>query len=64
MIRAAPLFRHLDLGHQQAGYYMSRSRAVYWDGRNDSGEKVSSGIYFYQLQTEKTSLLRKMLILQ
>ena len=56
--------RHLDLGHQQAGYYTSRSRAVYWDGCNDIGEKVSSGIYFYQLQTEKTSLLRKMLILK
>ncbi len=56
--------RHLDLGHQQAGYYTSRSRAVYWDGCNDIGEKVSSGIYFYQLQTDKTSLLRKMLILK
>jgi hypothetical protein len=56
--------RHLDLGHQEAGYYTSRSRAVYWDGCNDTGEKVSSGIYFYQLQTDKTSLLRKMLILK
>ena len=56
--------RHLDLGHQQAGYYTSRSRAVYWDGCNDIGEKVSSGIYFYQLQTDKTSQLRKMVILK
>ena len=56
--------RHLNLGHQQAGYYTSQSRAVYWDGCNDIGEKVSSGIYFYQLQTDKTSLLRKMLILK
>ena len=56
--------RHLDLGHQQEGYYTSRSRAAYWDGTNDFGEKVSSGIYFYQLQTAQTSLLRKMLILK
>ena len=56
------IVRHLDLGYQQAGYYTSRSRAVYWDGRNDIGEKVSSGIYFYQLQTDKTYLLRKMLV--
>ena len=56
--------RHLDLGHQQAGYYTSRSRAVYWDGCNDIGEKVSSDIYFYQLQTDKTSQLRKMVILK
>ena len=56
--------RHLDLGHQQEGYYTSRSRAAYWDGCNDIGEKVSSGIYFYQLQADNVSLLRKMLILK
>ena len=52
--------RQLDLGYQQEGYYTKRSRAAYWDGTNDTGEKVSSGIYFYQLQTDKTFLLRKM----
>ena len=56
--------RHLDLGHQQEGYYTSRSRAAYWDGCNDIGEKVSSGIYFYQFQTDNVSLLRKMVILK
>ena len=56
--------RHLDLGHQQEGYYTSRSRAAYWDGCHDIGEKVSSGIYFYQLQADTVSLLRKMLILK
>ena len=56
--------RRLDLGHQQEGYYTSRSRAAYWDGCNDIGEKVSSGIYFYQFQADNVSLLRKMLILK
>ncbi len=56
--------RHLDLGHQQAGYYTSRSRAAYWDGRNALGERVASGIYFYQLQAEGISSLRKMLVLK
>ena len=56
--------RQLDLGYQQEGYYTKRSRAAYWDGTNDTGEKVSSGIYFYQLQTDKTFLLRKMVILK
>ena len=56
--------RQLDLGHQQAGYYTTRSRAAYWDGRNDVGERVASGIYFYQLQADNVSLLRKMLILK
>ena len=58
------LVRHLALGHQHAGYYTEKSRAAYWDGRNSIGERVASGIYFYRLQAENTSLLRKMLILK
>ncbi|MCG9132080.1 hypothetical protein J5I95_10400 [Candidatus Poribacteria bacterium] len=56
--------RHLALGHQPAGYYTTRNRAVYWDGCNDLGERVATGVYFYQLQTDNMSLLRKMVILK
>ena len=56
--------RSLKLGHQQEGYYTSRNRAAYWDGRNDLGENVASGIYFYQLQAANLSLLRKMIVLK
>ena len=58
------LVRALTLGHQSAGYYTSRSRAAYWDGRNALGERVASGIYFYQLQADEISPLRKMVILK
>ncbi|MBI1922682.1 hypothetical protein HYR99_00380, partial [Candidatus Poribacteria bacterium] len=44
------LVRRLALGHQRAGYYQERSRAAHWDGRNETGERVSSGVYFYQLK--------------
>ena len=43
------LVRHLVLGHQAAGMYRSRTRAAYWDGRNQLGESVASGLYFYTL---------------
>ena len=56
--------RRLELGHLPPGYYTSRSRAAYWEGRNDFGERVATGIYFYQLQADNRSLLRKMLILK
>ena len=56
--------RHLELGHQSAGYYISRNRAAYWDGKNDFGERVANGIYFYQLQADTVSPLRKMVILK
>ena len=48
--------RQLDLGHQSAGYYTARSRAAYWDGRNDNGEVVASGVYFYQLRAGRSGL--------
>ena len=58
------IVRRLDLGHQREGYYTSRSRAAYWDSRNAVGERVASGVYFYQLQADHLSLLRKMLIVK
>ncbi len=56
--------RTLALGHQAAGIYHSRSRAGHWDGRNDVGESVASGIYFYMLTTDDFTATRKMLILK
>ena len=58
------LVRMLALGHQSAGYYTGRSRAAYWDGRNGLGERVASGVYFYQLKTGEISPIRKMVILK
>ena len=46
--------RTLALGHQVAGVYQSRGRAAYWDGKNQLGEPVASGVYFYTLSTEST----------
>ena len=54
--------RAVDLGHQAAGVYQSRSRAAYWDGRNAFGEPVASGLYFYTLTAGDFSATRKMLI--
>ncbi len=56
------LVRTLSLGHQDAGMYRSRSRAVYWDGKNKLGESVASGVYFYTLTTDDFTATRKMLI--
>ena len=61
---AGQLVRHLDLGFQQAGYYIGKSRAAYWDGRNDLGERLTSGVYFYQLSTPESSATRKMVIVK
>ena len=58
------LVRNLDIGHQRSGRYISREKAVYWDGRDQLGESVSSGIYFYTLKAEGFSDTRRMVILK
>ena len=56
--------RTLDVGHQIAAVYENRSKAIYWDGRNQVGEQVASGVYFYHLSAGDYSATRKMLILK
>ena len=58
------LIRRLAVGHQAAGMYKNRSRAVYWDGRNQLGESVASGLYFYTLTAGEFTATRRMLILK
>ena len=56
------LIRTLALGPQPAGVYQTRSRAAYWNGRNEWGESVASGVYFYTLKTGDFTATRKLLI--
>ena len=56
------LVRTLALGQTLAGIYQTRSRAVYWDGKNQVGEPVASGVYFYTLTAGDFNATRKMLI--
>ncbi|MYK95997.1 T9SS type A sorting domain-containing protein, partial [Candidatus Poribacteria bacterium] len=58
------LVRTLPLGFQAAGFYNSRERAAYWDGRNTLGERVASGIYFYQLTTPDFQQTRRLVIVK
>ena len=58
------IVRTLDVGHQIASAYETRVKAIYWDGRNEVGETVASGVYFYHLSAGNYSATRKMLILK
>ena len=58
------LIRTLPVGFQSAGFYNSRGRAAYWDGRNDAGEHVACGIYFYQLKTPNFHQTRRLVVIK
>ena len=61
---AGQVVRTLEVGHRIASAYENRSKAIYWDGRNDLGEGVASGIYFYALSAGDYSAMRKIVILK
>ena len=56
--------RYLDLGFLFGGKYLSQTRAAYWNGQNQFGEAVGSGIYFYCLSTDRFSAAKKMIVVK
>ena len=64
------LMRVLELGKKGPGLYLTPSQAAYWDGKNEGGEKVSSGIYFYRLiatadeSQQKQSAIDRMVLIK
>ena len=58
------LVKRLSLGYIKPGCYLSQNKAAYWGGRNELGETVASGIYFYELSTGDFRAVKKMVILR
>ena len=52
----------LELGRQAAGFYVGRSRAAYWNGRNMYGESVTSGVYFVVLKAGEYQQARRIVL--
>ena len=58
------MVRTLFTGYQTAGYYLRRGEAVYWDGKNELGEHVASGVYVYELETPTFKQTRLLVIVK
>ena len=58
------LLRSINIGKQAAGAYTSRQRAAYWDGKDDTGQPVASGVYFYRLLADDFSKTRRMVVMK
>ena len=58
------MVRSLELGRKTAGSYLTKDLAAYWDGKTMTGEQVSSGVYFYNIQAGNYSATRKMMVLK
>ena len=58
------LARELSLGRKQKGYYITKAKAAYWDGRNNQGKQVASGVYFYRIQAGSFTNIRRLVLLK
>jgi hypothetical protein len=61
---AGHLVKTLSLGEKMAGMYISKDRAAYWNGRNEAGERVSSGLYFYAIEAGNFRTVKRMLLVR
>ena len=62
-IRGA-LVREIDVGYRTAGQYLTSTSAAHWDGRDQRGHRVSSGVYLYRLQAGPVAHMRKMVLVK
>lgn len=58
------LVKALDLGYKLPGRYMTKATAAHWDGTNEIGERVSSGIYYYSIKAGDFTAVRKMVVME
>ncbi|MEK7397542.1 MAG: FlgD immunoglobulin-like domain containing protein, partial [Candidatus Poribacteria bacterium] len=56
------LVKKIELGYRDIGDYSGRDSAIHWDGRNESGEEVSSGMYFYSINAGEFHATKKMIV--
>ena len=56
--------RGLELGYLSAGEYVSRPKAAHWDGRNELGERVASGLYLVRIQAGSYTATRRMIVVK
>ncbi|MCG9129428.1 PD40 domain-containing protein [Candidatus Poribacteria bacterium] len=56
------LVRSLKLGYKSSGIYQDIRKAAYWDGMNETGEPVASGVYFYTMKAGTITTTKRMVI--
>ena len=58
------LVRTVSVGFKPVGYYLTRERAAYWDGRNETGEPASSGVYFLRFLAGEFTTTQRVVIVK
>jgi hypothetical protein len=61
--------RIFDLAGRQVREFVQRAsvagrQRVHWDGRDEAGNRLASGIYFYQVQSGKVTVTKKLVLMR
>jgi len=56
------LIRTIEEGYKSAGYYNTKERSAFWDGKDDFGLSAASGVYFYHLRAGSSEEVKKMVV--
>jgi len=54
--------RTIKVGQRKKGLYTQKDRAIFWNLKNDSGQQVSKGLYFYQLKAGEFYAIKAMVV--
>ena len=54
--------RTIEAGYKKAGLYITKEKALFYDTRNDRGDKLSQGLYFISLKAGKYSGRQRLVI--
>ncbi|MGB9596509.1 MAG: FG-GAP-like repeat-containing protein, partial [Candidatus Poribacteria bacterium] len=58
------IVRTLDLGIKPAGAYIDKDKSAYWDGKDEQGQRCSSGVYFYAIEAGEFIAVKKMIVVK
>jgi hypothetical protein len=56
--------RNFALSNKPAGMYLFKGQAIHWDGTDENGKKVSSGVYYYRIVTDNNIQSKKMILMK
>jgi len=54
--------RTIDVGQRKKGFYTTKDKAIFWDLKDNAGEKVAKGLYFYKINAGDFSAIKAMVV--
>ncbi|MEW6104320.1 MAG: T9SS type A sorting domain-containing protein, partial [bacterium] len=54
--------RTIEIGQKSKGSYTNKDRAIFFDLKNDSGQNLSKGLYFYKIKADGFSAIKSMVV--